>query len=235
MTALSTKPIEDIVYFWGEWEAPSTATPIMGNKSPLPENIFEPYYTLPNPKNAANTDPFVFGNQFYFCVCKQGHYTSLRNLEKGDMILFGSNKDDNFIIDTLFVVKDWIEYEKKNITDLKAKYNDVFYNVSLEPMIQTQDVDGKETIEDKEIKGICNPKCGDDKTDNNFVKTIKTYRIYSALMFEDKDANGIFSYVPCLPQPLGKSGFKRPSINCKHISQKLNQGIKITTNRLKYF
>jgi hypothetical protein len=46
-------------------------------------------------------------------------------------------------------------------------------------------------------------------------------------MYEDKEDNGIFSYVPCLPNPAGKNGFERPAIDYNHISQKLNQGIKI--------
>ena len=46
-------------------------------------------------------------------------------------------------------------------------------------------------------------------------------------MYEDNEVNGIFSYAPCLPNPTGKNGFERPAISFNHISQKLNQGIKI--------
>ena len=226
LTALSTKPIEDIVYFWGEWEAPSTVKTIPDNKSPLPRSIFEPYYTLPVPKNAANTDPFVFGNQFHYCICKQGHYTSLRELEKGDMILFGSNLKGHFVLDTVFVIKDWCDYEIAELPRDKKQYNETFYYSSLEPIVNGNQVDAKViTIDSK--NGHCLPCNGDDKTDNNPVKDIKTYRIYNALMFEDKEVNGIFSYVPCLPNPTGKKGFERPSISFNTVSQNLNQGIKI--------
>lgn len=223
---LSTKPIEDTVYFWGEWEAPSTVKTIPDNKSPLPRSIFEPYYTLPVPKNAANTDPFVFGNQFHYCICKQGHYRSLRDLKKGDMILFGSNLKGKFVLDTVFVIKDWCEYEIDDLPTIKEQYNYTFYYSSLEPILNGNQVDAKViTIDDK--NGHCLPCNGDDKTDNNPVKDIKTYRIYNALMYEDKEVNGIFSYVPCLPNPTGKKGFERPSISFNPISQNLNQGIKI--------
>ena len=226
LTALSTKPIKDVVYFWGEWEAPSTVKTIPDNKSPLPRSIFEPYYTLPVPKNAANTDPFVFGNQFHYCICKQGHYRSLRDLKKGDMILFGSNLKGHFVLDTVFVIKDWCDYEIDDLHTIKEQYNDTFYYSSLEPILNVNQVEAKViTIDTK--NGHCLPCNGDDKTDNNPVKDIKTYRIYNALMFEDKEVNGIFSYVPCLPNPTGKKGFERPSISFNTVSQNLNQGIKI--------
>jgi len=32
---LSSKPIDDTVYFWGEWEASSSVTPIVGNTPPF--------------------------------------------------------------------------------------------------------------------------------------------------------------------------------------------------------
>ena len=226
LTALSTKPIKGIVYFWGEWEAPSIVTTIPGNKSPLPKNIFKPYYTLPVQKNAANTDPFVFGYQFHYCICKQGHYPSLRDLEKGDMILFGSNLKGCFVLDTVLVIKDWYEYEINDLPTIKKQYSDTFYYTSLEPILNGNQVDAKViSIDDK--NGYCLPCNGDDKTDNNPVENIKKYRIYNALMFEDKEDKGIFSYVPCLPNPPGKKGFERPSISFNPISQNLNQGIKI--------
>lgn len=224
---LTTKPIDDIVYFWGEWEAPSKVTPTKQNNSNFSKNIFEPYCTSSLPKNSVNTDPFVFGNQFYYCTCKQGHYPSLRDLEKGDILLFGSKKDNYFILDTLFVVKDWKEYKKIDIKDLKSKYNNVFYDVSLKPMVQTPELSCKEITEDKEKTGICKSKCGDDKTDYIHAKDTKVYRIYNALMYEDNKGDGIFSYSPCLPDPSGKNGFERPAMNFPYISQTLKQGIKI--------
>jgi len=227
---LSSKPIDDTVYFWGEWEAPSCVTPIVGNTSPLPLNIFEPCYTLPIPKNGANTDPFVFDNQFYYCICKQGHYPALRSLEKGDMILFGSNLKKHFVLDTVFVIKNWLEYEIKDLPKLKSKFNNPFYHVSLEPIINAAQVDVKCIAVDGK-SGLCLPVNGDDNDDNKPVLNGK-YRIYEALMYPDKDLfGGIFSYAPCLPEPNGRTGFIRPIINNSIISDRLNQGIKIIRNQ----
>lgn len=71
-----------------------------------------------------NTDPCVFGDQFNYFVCLQAKQkrkgsgdmatTMLTELDKGSIILFGSkvstNQKNKFIIDTVFVVKDWIDY-----------------------------------------------------------------------------------------------------------------------------
>jgi|JFJP01.1.fsa_nt_gi hypothetical protein len=228
---LSSKPIDGTVYFWGEWEAPSKATPT-GKKSPLPKFIFEPCYTLTVPNKVANTDPFVFGKQFYYCICKQGHYPSLRDLDKGSLIIFGSHKDSSYILDTLFVVKGWRDYKISEIPILKTEYNDVFYVASLVPMNNTSAVQCKITIEDKNETGICLPTSGDDESDNKPVKNVEIYRIYEAMMYDDvKGTDGIFSFAPCHPEPEGRSGFTRPAIEMSYISQGLNQGIKIINGK----
>ena len=62
-----------------------------------------------------NTDPYVFGKSeldtsFYYCCCKQiseGEKTAMQELKIGNIILFGSYKDDEeFWLDTVFVVAD---------------------------------------------------------------------------------------------------------------------------------
>ena len=228
LKTLSSKPIKDTVYFWGEWEAQSHVTPISGViKHNFPKYIFEPCYKLP--VGTANTDPFVFGNQFYYCICKQGHYPALRNLDKGDMILFGSNLNKHFVLDTVFVIKDWQEFEIKDLASLKSKFNDAFYHASLEPIINAKQVTSKCIAVDTKT-GLCLPENGDNNDDDKTVLNGK-YRIYEAVMYSDKDSfNGIFSYSPCLPDPVGRNGFARPIINHSSVSQGLNQGIKIIKN-----
>jgi len=225
---LESKPIENTLYFWGEWEAPSTVTVIAGNISPLPKFIFEPCFTLNVPKDAANTDPFVFGSPFYYCICKQGHYSSLRNLEKGSIILFGSYIEENFVLDTLFVIKQWKDYKINEIPSLKDHYkNDAFYHVSLEPIINSQ----KDKCKGLK-KGIgCACGCEEDTKAYNPVEDVETYRIYESVMYEDRKLfDGMFSYAPCLPYEIGKFGFARPIINTPIIIEpKLKQGLKITT------
>lgn len=225
---LSSMPIEEVVYFWGEWEAQSKLIQTIEDNNPnFPKNIFEAYYSLPIPPKGANTDPFVFGSKFYYCICKQGHYPTLRDLDKGSLIIFGSHKDVNFVIDTMFVVKGWKDYKINEIPSLKKEYNDAFYYASLEPIVNATKVHCKDMIEDKKT-GICLPLICDDENDNNPVQDIKSYRIYEAVMYDDREAfNGIFSYAPCIPKPYGDNGFARPTINLSYISQELNQGLKI--------
>jgi hypothetical protein len=228
---LESKPINATVCFWGEWEAPSLVKSIKSNKSPLPKYIFEPCYTLPVTKNAANTDPFIFGDQFFYCICKQGHYLSLRNLEKGDMILFGSNLNKQFVLDTVFVIKDWCDYEITDLPKLKKKFNNAFFHTSLEPIINSTLVDAKSISVDNSEE-LCLPCIGDNKDDYKPAKLKDKYRIYKAVMYDDKDVfNGIFSYTPCLPDTLEHKGFTRPFINHPILSQELNQGIKIIKNQ----
>jgi hypothetical protein len=225
-------PLEDLVYFWGEWESQSSITPISRENSvDFPNYFFEPFYTLPIPYNGCNTDPFVFGDQFYYCICKQGHYPSLRKIEKGDMILFGSNLNQHFVLDTVFVVKDSNEYDFQNIDSLKSEYNEVFYDVSLLPLNNTFAVKPKDIVDDTERSGCFIPKSGDDETDYKPTchpsGDLKN-KIYKAAMYNDRhDFDDIFSFSPCLPEPFGKEGFARPSLDLPFISQGLTQGIKI--------
>jgi hypothetical protein len=58
-----------------------------------------------------NTDPFVFGDRFVYTLCRQWKKsggvrrpTALRDLDVGSLILFGSNKNGSFVLDTVFVV-----------------------------------------------------------------------------------------------------------------------------------
>lgn len=221
------KPKCDTVYFWGEWEAQSEATPIDNNDSDLPKNIFSPYYKLPS--GTPNTDPFVFGNNFYYCVCKQGHYPSLRNLNKGDIILFGSSKHDNFVLDTLFVVKGCYEYELNEIPKLKTKYNKPFFDVSLEPLHNYFCVPAITIVN---TNGSCLPQNSNEDDERKPSVEVTKYRIYEAAMFEDRhDFNGIFSYAPCMSAEKGAKGFKRPIIkDCDFITENQRQGLKITPN-----
>jgi hypothetical protein len=51
-----------------------------------------------------NTDPFVFDGPFIYCICQQPARPSLRKLAHGDIILFGSHLEGEFLLDTVFVV-----------------------------------------------------------------------------------------------------------------------------------
>jgi hypothetical protein len=226
----------DNLCFWGEWEAPAKLIKsINTSNDKLPKNIFSPFYT---PEiGRVNTDPFVFGNEFYYMICKQAHYPSLREIPIGSIILFGSNKKKKFVLDTLFVVKDYEEYDIQDIYSLSKKYNDIFFNVSLKPLTENLKYAEKKEIKESSC-GMCIPIKGDDVDDYKPTKELKKYKIYKAVMFDEKEQfNGMYSFAPCIAGERGKGGFGRPEIELPNvISNEQNQGIKISkTDSIKMY
>jgi hypothetical protein len=103
--ALDRKPKEVDLYFWGEWEGNSCFNPINNSDyRVLPNGIHRPFHSIAI-KGVQNTDPYVFGENFKYCICKQKG--KLLNLCRGSIILFGSvfPSLNKFYIDTVFVVK----------------------------------------------------------------------------------------------------------------------------------
>jgi len=105
-------PIETsgLVRFWGEYEGYSGFELVNNKKTnqpywDVPCAIHRPFFCDRN-INDQNTDPFVFGKEFYYAICKKN---DLKNLSVGDIILFGfefGNKGNvQFYLDTLFIVK----------------------------------------------------------------------------------------------------------------------------------
>lgn len=101
---------EAVLRFWGEYEGhtefellvKSTKEDYWNN----PFAVHRPFFCNQN-INDQNTDPFIFGDDFFYAICKKAN---LINLGAGDIILFGSefglNPKVKFYLDTLFVVKD---------------------------------------------------------------------------------------------------------------------------------
>lgn len=237
LTKDSKEPEFNQLFFWGEWEPQSTLVKtINSGQKDFPKNVFAPYYS--SSSETTNTDPFVFGNEFLYFICKQGHYPSLRNIPIGSVILFGANLNENFVLDTVFVVKSFEEYNLNKIDELKNRYNSVFFDTALTPLREKKCVKKKEITEKPD--GSCVPtQCNDDeKDDHHPTIEFSTYRIYKAAMYEDREQfNGIYSYVPCLAGNNGEQGFSRPTIKMDGIiSESQKQGIKISkSNDIKNY
>ena len=125
-------------YFWGEWESYSIASceNFNGNKyyahtlllhssdndktDVTSENCNGGCKSADN--GLLNTDPYVFGNHFYYSNCMQSRYPILKNLHENDIIIFGSRVNGEFVLDTVFVV----ECKIKN-----AKCSDCFKTVTV--------------------------------------------------------------------------------------------------------
>ncbi len=93
--------------FWGEWEAPSKCSRVnnISRKGNWPKHVHEPFVCKPRPKGALNTDPFVFIEGFVYSCCMIKGYPSLQELQRGDLLLFGSSVGRKFVLDTVFVIE----------------------------------------------------------------------------------------------------------------------------------
>jgi hypothetical protein len=191
--------------FWGEYEASSKVetNPFYNNFSNSRENNFPRYFHRPikpssTPKSPGihyeNTDPCVFGENFFYAVCQQHNPKAkfLRNLNKGDVIVFGScfspKKDKEFVIDTVFVVDEKEKYSPKDASKLGNKVPDWYYHLTL-----------------------------------NLITDTKEYILFKGATYQ-KPVDGMFSFFPCILKEEYPQGFVRPSINGSKISQFQNNG-----------
>ena len=125
-------PKKGDLFFWGEWE-PQSLFELTGNKFDnklLPHAVHFPRFS-PQGIGKHNTDPFVFGDSFYYTNCKQYSYPFLRDLPQGSVIVFGSeiNRSD-FVIDTVFVVN-----SKEQVKDYKLnpeKYPEILRKATID-------------------------------------------------------------------------------------------------------
>lgn len=110
--------------FWGEWEPQSEVRRLPSSGTRHPRWLHTPRLRLNEiaSLNRAdfqtgsctaggpqNTDPLVFGDRFRYVLCRQfqnksGLPTELAHLGQGDIVLFGSNIDESFALDTVLVV-----------------------------------------------------------------------------------------------------------------------------------
>jgi hypothetical protein len=203
------------IMFWGEWEPESKVVkkleaPLQEDKE-TPHYIYEPYYVPKFDKecrNLQNTDPYVFGNVFRYSLCQQPSHPSLRNLEEGSVILFGSSLDHKFALDTVFVVSGDVDYGPDDCNVLLQHVDETYKEVTIKPI----------------MAGIKNPSgksCAGKITNQKL-------RSYCGATFRNK-INGMFSFFPCQVFTEDAAGFARPTIKMPSvISDRMTQGIKKT-------
>jgi len=130
------QPKQENLYFWGEWEGNSFFIPLKNeNYSIRPNGIHKPFHSIEN-RDHQNTDPYIFGEYFKYCVCKQ--IGKMQDLPlKNSVILFGSTfpKLGKFYIDTVFVVKGF-ENSSKVIENNAANYSKIYREATLEQLTQ---------------------------------------------------------------------------------------------------
>lgn len=200
------------IVFWGEWEPESEVAEEI--RAPLPRGpryVHRPYYVMPRSyAGLQNTDPFVFGGQFLYTGCQQrtkNGPTQLRYLTKGSVILFGSCvAKSEFVLDTLFVVEDWIEHGRRDYRERLAEVPETYKDVTVSPWYQEPFSDSKACAR---------------------AYTSETWRLYFGATHE-RPLEGMFSYFPCLPYGQARKGFARPRIRLDGIiTDNLTQGKKL--------
>jgi hypothetical protein len=129
------------ILLWGEWEPPSKVEESKASGPSYPQYLHRPFLE-PRTEFAGhqNTDPFVFGDEFLYTGCQQwrgkphGNPVQLRYLLPGSLILFGSCAGDRFLLDTVFVVRDFIDHDRDNYRDvLRGAVPDAYWTVTLGP------------------------------------------------------------------------------------------------------
>lgn len=238
----------DKILFWGEWEPESLArviTPSPAKGTDLPRNIHNPLFITNKNGNVLakpyiinkkgnkvirqNTDPFVFGDDFYYSICKQASFTSLKNLAPGSIILFGSTINQNqpnsyFALDTVFVVRELNPYK-----------------------IQTYDADLKNYITNEyaEIMGFDYLRQNINNIQNSCFSVNNSYTCYKGATYL-KHVNNMYSFVPCVLSKTNPQGFERIKLTEADFNNigitipkkgifnnKLNQHFKITITNIQ--
>ncbi len=207
------------IMFWCEWEPESRV--VQEIKKPLdygPTFIYEPYYNKPaNYIGLQGTDPFVFGDHFYYTGCQQhlaGAPNQLRYLQVGSVILFGSCLSlKHFALDTVFVVEKWIDHHRYNYKQvLKNRISDTYFDVGIAPWYP-------DYVSSPNSGPACEP-----------LPNILSYRLYNGANFNS--VNGMYSFFPCLPYKENTQGFARPIIEIPNIiTNNLQQGKRLNPQR----
>ena len=133
--------------FWGEWEPPSKIIARWPKNGSLPRSLHEPVWEYPTMQGERqNTDPWVFGYSFRFSNCRQltprQKRSALQKLTEGSMVLFGSTVGGQFVIDTVFVVKDSCLFSPSN----PPETDEIFRVCTIESLLTTGDADSPFTL-----------------------------------------------------------------------------------------
>ena len=148
LTGIRSPVQETSLLFWGEWE-PQSYFKILDNSDKLLPNaihqpvFFDSAYTKKERKNFSssckpsertilyhNTDPYVFSDHFYYSNCKQASRVFLKHLDTYSLILFGTEYNNYFVLDTVFVINQYFS---------SLNYNS--YKQSLDPLLKESTLD----------------------------------------------------------------------------------------------
>ena len=92
------------LYFWGEFEAPTSFERLPYVSSAHPKGIQT--IELSPERPTLNTDPWIFHRGFVWSVCRHTQLDGWGTAAPGDIVLFGSVKGKRWLLDTVLVVED---------------------------------------------------------------------------------------------------------------------------------
>lgn len=136
-------PKQAKLYFWGEWEGNSIFNPFPKADFRILPNGLHILFHSTVIKGKQNTDPYIFGDSFKYCGCKQKG--RLTYLVPDDLILFGTVLPslNKFYIDTVFVIKENDSSANVQATG-EATYSQVYKEETLEQLDEYLKVPTKE-------------------------------------------------------------------------------------------
>jgi len=175
------------VVFWGEYEAASRVVRRWPPAGGLPTVLHEPLLrTPPDSPKRQNTDPWVFGGRFLYSNCKQltpyGGASALQSLTRGSVILFGSQIDGRFCLDTVFVVAESLRYTVNDAAGLPV--DDAFRACTIESLAAYE----HHAIDLRAAQ----------------------FTLHLGATYHDP-VDGMFSFTPALPEGAGGPRFARPA------------------------
>ena len=218
--------VHDELTFWGEWEPQSRITRI---DNPIenggPHIIHRPLLDLSEPEKSEdgcrqNTDPFVFHERFLYRCCKQTKTTGqmqLAHLLPGSIVLFGSIVEEQFVIDTVFVVGDDFRdyYDQKGGMDFDPNLQEYAKIVGV----------GLNDLGCENGSGCGNHSgCGSNPSQ---------MRLYYGASPE-KPFEGMYSFVPCKRLSDNEQGWARPILTQDDMRDIYADCINDNLQNLKY-
>lgn len=188
VTALGQQPKKDNLLFWGEWEGNSYFEPLNRWN---PNGIHQPFHSL-YIRNHQNTDPYVYGKNFLYSVCKQrGRLTKLEN---GSVVLFGSSFKNGFVLDTVFVVGGYESVHDVALTNA-SNYSKTYRQATLEqlgdtytrpnPASKLRLYKGLMYAENQELFSYTPCKLYNQETKNGFSRVIFPYENLRGFQFSN--------------------------------------------------
>jgi len=93
-----------LLEIWTEYEAPTRAEPLNGPPGTA-KHLHRIVTTVGAP--TLNTDPWIFHPGFVWTTCRHSRADDIRT---GDLILFGSSVDGQWVLDTIFAVDRRLEH-----------------------------------------------------------------------------------------------------------------------------